>query len=319
MDDLLSILTAVLISAMIVVNGELTAFYGLFAATVIIHVVGLLTTTCMVMVKREPVFSFRRLPLSFYLGGAIGVATTMFNNMAFNRISVSSIVALGLVGQSVTSLIIDQFGFFNLPARRFCKEKTAGLLFAAAGTGFMLTGSKFSPVPVLLAFLTGVSVVTSRCVNAQLSEKTSVLTSTWYNFVVGLLLSALLMGGAAGTGRLAAFRTSFSPAVWIYLGGMIGVCVVSLLNILTPRLPAFHMTLILFAGQVFTGFVLDALLTHSFSEANLIGGIFVTAGLVLNAWLDGRNAGRAKAPAVYAVRETRDEKSKVLDSAKKEK
>lgn len=287
---ILSVLTAILISVMIVVNGKLTSLYDIYSATAVIHIVGLLLTTCIVAVRKEPVFSVKKLPLSIYLGGAIGVATTMFNNMAFNKISVSSIVALGLVGQTVTSLIIDQFGFFNMPVKRFDKAKLVGLLFTTAGTGFMLSGSEFVFLPVLLSLLTGVSVVTSRCVNAQLAEKTSVLVSTWYNYAVGLMVAVVILAGAAGTGH-SSFHAVLSPKIWIYFGGVIGVCVVMLLNILTPKMPAFHMTLILFAGQVLTGIVLDALLSRQFSVSNLAGGLFVTVGLSLNAWLDGKSAG----------------------------
>lgn len=291
---LFSFATAVLVAVMIVPNGKLTGISGLFAATVIIHLVGLILTSCIAAIQKEPVFRQRKLPGSLFLGGAIGVATTMFNNMAYGHISVASIVALGLVGQTVTSLFIDQFGLFGLPVKRLNRAKLVGILFTTVGAGWMLFGSDFPLFPVVISLLTGVSVVTSRCVNAQLAEKTSVLVSTWYNYAIGLTVSLAILLVAVGTGAMA-LPVSLSHRADIYLGGAIGVCVVALLNVVTPKLPAFHLTLILFAGQVFTGIVLDMLLTGTFSESNLVGGILVAVGLSLNAWLDGRKCRPEKA------------------------
>jgi hypothetical protein len=49
------------------------------------------------------------------------------------------------------------------------------------------------------------------------------------------------------------------------------------------------MTLLLFAGQVFTGIAMDMILTHAFSLPNLLGGVFVTLGLCVNVIIDRRD------------------------------
>ena len=46
------------------------------------------------------------------------------------------------------------------------------------------------------------------------------------------------------------------------------------------------MTLLLFIGQIFSGIILDIILTHEFSQVNLIGGILVTIGLFIDVWID---------------------------------
>jgi len=110
---LFSLITGILISVMVASNGVLTEHYGIYSATVIIHITGLLFITIMTISKRERLFS-RRHSWYLYLGGAIGVMTTVFNNFAFSRISVTSILALGLFGQSITGLIVDQYGLRNM-------------------------------------------------------------------------------------------------------------------------------------------------------------------------------------------------------------
>jgi transporter family-2 protein len=280
----LSVLTAILIAVMVVVNGELTNAYDIYSATVIIHMVGLILVSGIVAYKQEKVFSVLQLPWTLLLGGAIGVATTLFNNFAFGKISVSAIVALGLLGQTVTALVIDQFGLFDMPVRKFNQGKLVGLLFSAFGVVYLLSGLVFLMLPVALSLLTGVSIVISRSINARLAEKTSAIVSTWYNYVIGLVVACIIFLIAGRMGL--SIPTKISWSLWIYWGGVIGVFVVMLSNIATPKIPAFQMTLILFAGQIFTGLVLDALLSHGFSQRNLIGGIFVMLGLSINLWFD---------------------------------
>lgn len=135
---LFSVLTGILISVMLVVNGELTGFYGIYPATVIIHIVGLLCIAVILLAKRETIFPRKKVPWYYYLGGVIGVATTVFNNVSFGRISVSAIMALGLLGQSFSSLLIDQFGWFSMQKRVFNRKKLVGIGLIIAGIACMI-------------------------------------------------------------------------------------------------------------------------------------------------------------------------------------
>lgn len=285
---LMSTLAAIIIAVMIVVNGELTLVYGTYIATIIIHVVGLTLASVILAVKRESPFQKQKLRKSLYLGGVIGVATTMFNNMAFGKISVSLIIALGLLGQTITALIIDEFGLFNMPVKKFNKAKLIGLLFVFIGIACLLPGSKIVVLPCVLSLLTGVSIITARSINAQLAQKTSVFAGTWFNYATGLIFAVILTAFAGGAGILPGGGGA-SPEPWFFLGGVIGLLVVVLCNIATNKMPAFHMTLILFAGQIFTGILLDVIILRSFSAATLAGGIFATLGLSINVWLDNKN------------------------------
>lgn len=281
---LLSMLTGALIALMVAVNGALTGYWGVYPATVAIHVVGLALITVACLLRREKPWTRRGLPLWMYAGGLIGVATTVFNNLAFGRISLSAIVALSLLGQAVTALVIDQFALMGMPRRAFRPAKLAGLLFMLAGCAYMLRGTAFDLIPVVVSLLAGVSVVISRTVNARLCGRSSETVSTWFNYVTGLLLSAIVLL-LVGRGELAvADFGGASP--WMYLGGALGVAVVLLSNATVERISAFYMTLLLFVGQVFAGIVVDMALVGAFSMTSLIGGALVAIGMVLNLWLD---------------------------------
>ena len=174
----LSLLTGILISVMVAFNGGLTAQYGIYSATVIIHIVGLCLISAVVLFKREPVFA-QRYAWFLYLGGAIGVMTTVFNNFAFGRISVSAILALGLLGQSTAGIVIDQFGLFQMPRHPFTKQKLIGLSLILAGIASMI--NNFEIVALAVSFIAGVNIVLSRTFNAKLADVTSVRVSTFFN------------------------------------------------------------------------------------------------------------------------------------------
>lgn len=134
----LSMLTGFLITAMIVINGRLTGGYGVYFATVLIHISGLAVASAYSFLKREKIKPPAGLPIHFFMGGLIGVATTVFNNLSFGKISVSAILGLGLLGQSIASLVVDHFGLFQMPKRAFNSKKLIGIAFVMAGIGIIM-------------------------------------------------------------------------------------------------------------------------------------------------------------------------------------
>ena len=172
---LISFATAMLVSAMVTVNGTLSNAYGTYLSTVMIHAVGIVPASLIALVRRERVFAVRGLKPGVFLGGAIGVITVVCNAAYTGGIGVSAMVALSLLGQTVASLLVDQFGLFHMPVKRFNGAKLIGLLFTAAGIGCMLYGAKTAILPVLLSFLMGVTIVLSRSVTRCLRKKQAFL------------------------------------------------------------------------------------------------------------------------------------------------
>ena len=280
-----SLIMGVMISVMLAFNGGLTAVYGIYSATIIIHIIGLILITAVVFIKKERFFT-GRYSWFLYLGGAIGVITTIFTNFAFGRISLSAILALGLLGQSVTSIIIDQYGLLGMHKHPFTKSKLIGLSLILAGIVFMITN--FEIAAVIVSFIAGCNIVISRTLNARLSDLTSVRISTFYNYLVGIAISilAFLLLGRGETGFA---QFALSPNWHIYLGGALGVAVILLSNIVVIKISAFYLTLLIFVGQVFSGVLIDAILTQAVSSRNLIGGVMVAAGLSINLALDNKD------------------------------
>ena len=292
-----SLLIGILVAVMIAVNGGLTTFYGVYSATVIIHIVGLILIGTIIGVRREKPFA-KRLPWYLYIGGVLGVATTASVNFAFGKISLSAILALGLFGQSVAGALVDQFGWFGMRKHPFRAHQIPGILLVAGGIGWMM-GGDFPIWPVLAVFGSGVLLVISRSYNSRLADETSLYISTFFNYVCGLVTAIpvfLLLGSREPVWA----GLMLAPNWWAYLGGAIGVATVWLSNVVVVKIPQLYITLLMFVGQVFTGVLLDALGSGAFSTANLIGGALVALGLALNLLFE-RHASRRLTAEINAT------------------
>lgn len=274
----LSLLCGILISVTVAQNGVLAQQFGLHSSSIFIHLTGLIVISAVVLIKRERPFAKRQV-WYLYLGGAIGVLTVACNNLSYGRISVSAILALILVGQSVTGLAFDQFGWLGMQKHPFNKRKIIGLLLTI--TGIIVMIDRFDFIAVSLSILACTIIVISRTLNAKLAEQTSVQISTFFNYVVGLSV-AIIVFLILGKSEPIYSNLVFSSNFFIYFGGTLGVCLVLTSNIVVTKVSAFYLSLLIFVGQVFTGIIIDAIISGSFSKSILIGGILVAAGFCID-------------------------------------
>lgn len=135
---LIAVLGGILIASMLPMNGILTDQYGIYLGTLMIHLIGLFPLVIYAVIKRKSLHLPKGVKVIYLLGGFTGVLTTVFNNVAFGVISMTSIIALSLLGQTITSLLIDHFGWFEMKKRAFPKQKWIGLAFVILGTIVMI-------------------------------------------------------------------------------------------------------------------------------------------------------------------------------------
>ena len=126
-----------IISIMVALNGKLTESFGVYHATVLAHVFALIILLVIVIVRREKIKIDNKLPLYYFMGGFLGVLTTVFNNYAFSYLDVSVLLSLCLFGQSVTSLILDLLHVFNHQTKNNFKTYI-GLAFLSLGITIMI-------------------------------------------------------------------------------------------------------------------------------------------------------------------------------------
>ena len=138
--DALSALSGVMIAVMILVNGQLSVAWGSWGAAVVIHLVGLGAVLLWLLIRRESPFVRSGMPLYLYLGGAVGAVATVFTNLSTPVIGVSATLALGLLGQTAASALVDGFGFLGAKRARFRLRTAAGMALIAAGIWVMSLG-----------------------------------------------------------------------------------------------------------------------------------------------------------------------------------
>ena len=133
-------------------------------------------------------------------------------------------------------------------------------------------------VYVACALLAGILVGLSRQINGRLSLSTSAMESSFWNHIVGLAfitVTALLIGGLfAGTPQ--------NTPWWAYLGGPVGVLFIATGSWLIARIGAAQTALLIIAGQMISGVVLDIVLgnagnpiARTLGIALIIGGMWV--------------------------------------------
>lgn len=137
---------------------------------------------------------------------------------------------------------------------------------------------------ILLAVATGSNIVLCRFLNAGSAEKNGLSMSTLMNYITGLIMSTVVFCLAGETGSFS-LQWNGVTSIIIYTGGAVGVITILLSNYLTPRLPAFLFTLLLFVSQLLTALLLDYWLDGVFSPGKLVGGLLTLAGLWHYQWV----------------------------------
>ena len=137
MYNFLSLLIGILIAVMVAFNGELSGNIGNYSSLVVIHILGFITLLIIMIYKKIKIPFKMTLPFWLYSAGIISVGTILINNITYSKIGVSLPVALGLLGQSLTSLLFDHYGFLGMPKIKFNKKKIIGIIIIIIGLCIM--------------------------------------------------------------------------------------------------------------------------------------------------------------------------------------
>lgn len=141
---------------------------------------------------------------------------------------------------------------------------------------------------IILAFIAGCLVLLSMIINSHLAKRIGVFQGTLVNYIVGLLFTILVLLFRNNAINLS-FNSLSKIPFWAYLGGLIGVMVVAISNIVIPKIPTIYSTLLIFIGQLFTGIIIDYFTGNLISKGKIIGGFLVIAGLTYNFNIDKKH------------------------------
>lgn len=137
MYKLLAVLIGGIISVMITFNGQLEGSVGATYSLIIIHVVGIIIITGILLVKKEKIKIEEKVPKYLFLGGGIGVVLTLVNMVTIVKIGVTLTTSLAVFGQLTFSSAIDHFGLLGMSKYKFNNKKIVGFIIIAVGLVIM--------------------------------------------------------------------------------------------------------------------------------------------------------------------------------------
>lgn len=140
---------------------------------------------------------------------------------------------------------------------------------------------------IALAIISGGLTILSMILNAQLSKEIGIFRGAMINYVVGFGISIIvvLLLGRTEVGLL---LSSGRIPLYAFIGGVIGVGVVAISNMVVPRIPVVYTTLIIFIGQILTGIIIDMIRLNTLSKTKIFGAILIIIGLYYNSKIPSR-------------------------------
>ena len=137
MNYIISLIVGAITSVMIFFNGSLSDGYGNPLSTVLIHLSGLIAILIIMLLTHSRMKLPKGLPLYLYSAGFIGIGTVMLTNIAYLKLGVSLSLALGLLGQTIFSLLTDHFGLLGMKTIKVNPKKLFGLGIIGIGICIM--------------------------------------------------------------------------------------------------------------------------------------------------------------------------------------
>lgn len=138
MYKMMATLDGILIALMVVFNGLLASRTGNSQSLIIIHIVGLLGTTLLLIGSRNKLKSIKGIPFYLFIAGALGIFNVLFNNISFLKLGATLTLCLNLLGQLIASMIIDHFGLLGQQVNKINSTKLFGISIMILGIVAMM-------------------------------------------------------------------------------------------------------------------------------------------------------------------------------------
>jgi transporter family-2 protein len=288
-------LIGAVITIMNLLNSRFSGLVGTLIATLVIHVVGLAAVSAILLVKREHARP-EPIPFYYYLGGFVGVWTVFSAMYAFSMLGASLAVALGLLGQTLLSVATDATGLLGRRKYPLSARSLPGIAMAIAGVAIMAGNWRSDAPAMLVGLASGVLPGLTFIINSELGLRKGNFHATRINYIGGLATTLLIIAvirlpASSAAAAVEAVRGAGAAGPILVLGGgLTGVAVVSGINFVFPRIPAFSATLLMFSGQAVAGIVIDAVVSGAFDIRKIVGTVVLLAGLAAHALLSRKEA-----------------------------
>ncbi|MBU5675281.1 DMT family transporter [Alkaliphilus sp. MSJ-5] len=246
-------------------TASLTAFS---LGTVILLIINLIVDPAGITVGID--FSY---PLYVFIGGAItGVGFNLANIILFSKLGASVTTLVTVTGQMIVGILIDHFGWFGVPANPVSITTALGgviMIFAislaqpkkkkdlAMASEEEKKDSKITWI--ILGVLAGFLPPLQTAINGKLRVATgSLLGATFISFFVGTIILITLVLITQRRLEFPLYDTQKKRIpIWIYMGGIFGIFILTGNIVLLPVLGSVLTTMIFLLGQMIMALTID--------------------------------------------------------------
>ena len=245
----------------------LTASFIAFSlGTVILFIINLIVDPAGISVGID--FSY---PLYVFIGGAItGVGFNVANIILFSKLGASVTTIITVTGQMVVGILIDHFGWFDVPEIPINITRTIGTIIMILAISLVQPKKNRTTITeevkknskitwIILGVLAGFLPPLQTAINGKLRVATgSILGATFISFFVGAIILLILLLITQRRLEFPLYDTQKNRIpIWVYIGGIFGIFILTGNIIILPVLGSVLTTMIFILGQMIMALTID--------------------------------------------------------------
>lgn len=252
----------------------ITSIYNFICAVVIMAAAMLVIEKSMYI----PVGKIAEQPFWIWLGGTCGTFIVFLNIICLPKLGSARNVMILCFGQTMTGLLIDNFGLFGSSQIPMDMKRTAGAVLVLVGIALVNIpagrdreensgGAKGGELIVymLLSALCGFACAAQVALNGTLREYAgSAVRATFISMAVGLIsililtLIVMILKGKYGIYDGGADHGPLTLRAWMPIGGALAIVIVGCNAIAAPVLGTGIVTILNLVGMMAAGLAIDA-------------------------------------------------------------
>lgn len=134
------ILAGILQGCMTSLNAQLGNYYSMFGICFFVHIIAAVILLVYIKGKEKKKIAFEGAPWYVYLVGFMGIGMVASSSWVTLRIGATAMMSLSVIGQMVSSAMVDHFGWFGVEKQKFTWKELPCYLLVLAGILCVVNG-----------------------------------------------------------------------------------------------------------------------------------------------------------------------------------
>lgn len=134
------ILSGMLQGMMISLNGQLGNYYSMYGICFFVHGIAAILLILYIKLKERKKIRVRGVPAYVYLVGFMGIGMVASSSWCTLAIGAAAMTGLSVIGQMISSAIVDHYGFFGVEKQKFNWKELPAYFLVLAGVWLVTIG-----------------------------------------------------------------------------------------------------------------------------------------------------------------------------------